>query len=64
MAANRHSEEQIMGIFLKAAIRIKVGDVCRKYGIIDATYYKQIELMCWVFSINATGLRLAEMFIG
>lgn len=35
----RFSEEQIIGVLKEAAAGAKVADICRKYGISDATYY-------------------------
>ena len=40
MTRKRHTEEQIISILKQASAGIKVGDVCREYGISDATYYK------------------------
>lgn len=35
----RFTEEQIIGILKEAEAGMKVAEVCRKYGISDATYY-------------------------
>lgn len=35
----RYSEEQIIGIVKEAEAGIAVAELCRKYGISDATYY-------------------------
>lgn len=35
----RFTEEQIIGILKEAEIGAKVAELCRKYGISDATYY-------------------------
>ncbi|GAC1568996.1 MAG: hypothetical protein NVS3B3_22910 [Aquirhabdus sp.] len=35
----RFTEEQIIGVLKEAESGAKVADVCRKYGIADATYY-------------------------
>ena len=40
MAGKRHNEEQIIGILKEVDAGMKVADVCRTYGISDATYYK------------------------
>lgn len=39
MTRKRFSEEQIIAILKEADAGAKVLDVCRKYGISDATYY-------------------------
>ena len=39
MKRTRHTEEQIVGILKEAEAGIGVSDLCRKYGISDATYY-------------------------
>ena len=36
---NRFTEEQIIGVLKEAEVGMKVAEVCRKYGIVDATYY-------------------------
>jgi putative transposase len=36
---NRFTEEQIIGVLKEAEAGMKVTEVCRKYGISDATYY-------------------------
>lgn len=40
MKRSQYSESQIVGILKEADAGVKVADVCRKYGISDATYYK------------------------
>lgn len=40
MRRSRFSETQIVGILKEADSGVAVKDVCRKYGISDATYYK------------------------
>lgn len=35
----RFTEEQIIGILKEAEAGLKVAELCRKYGISDATYY-------------------------
>jgi putative transposase len=40
MAQKRHSEEQIIRVLKEADAGMKVSEICRKYGISDATYYK------------------------
>lgn len=40
MKRSRFSEEQIIGILKEHAGGMRAADVCRKYGISDATFYK------------------------
>ena len=40
MKRSRFSEEQIIGILKEQEAGAKTADVCRKYGISDATFYK------------------------
>jgi putative transposase len=39
MKRNRYSEEQIVGILKEAEAGMSVAELCRKYGMSDATYY-------------------------
>jgi putative transposase len=39
MKPGRYSEEQIVRILNEGASGMKVADLCRKYGMSDATYY-------------------------
>jgi putative transposase len=39
MKKTRYSEEQIIGILKEAEAGIPIVELCRKYGISDATYY-------------------------
>lgn len=39
MKRSRFSETQIIGILKEADAGMKVREICRKYGISDATYY-------------------------
>ena len=39
MKRSRYSEEQIVGIIKEAEAGIPVAELCRKYGMSDATYY-------------------------
>ena len=40
MKRSQYSESQIVGILKEADSGVAVKEVCRKYGISDATYYK------------------------
>ena len=39
MKKTRYSEEQIIGILKEAEAGVPTTELCRKYGISDATYY-------------------------
>ena len=39
MKAKRYTEEQIIAVLKEAEAGAKVTDLCRKYGMSDATYY-------------------------
>jgi putative transposase len=39
MKKSKYSEEQIIGILKEAEAGIAGSEICRKYGISDATYY-------------------------
>jgi putative transposase len=39
MARKRYTEEQIIGVLREAEGGTKVAELCRKYGISEATYY-------------------------
>jgi putative transposase len=38
--AKRYTEEQIVAVLKEAEAGIKTGELCRKHGISDATFYK------------------------
>ena len=40
MARKRHTEEQIIKVLKAGEAGMKTADICREYGISDATYYK------------------------
>ena len=39
MVRRRYTEEQIIAVLREGEAGAKVGDLCRKYGMSDATYY-------------------------
>jgi len=40
MARKRHTEEQIIKVLKAGEAGMKTADICREFGISDATYYK------------------------
>jgi putative transposase len=39
MVRKKYTEEQIIAVLREGAAGAKIGELCRKYGISDATYY-------------------------
>jgi len=39
MVRKQYTEEQIIAVLKEADAGAKIGDLCRKYGMSDATYY-------------------------
>jgi putative transposase len=40
LANKKFTEEQIIGILREGEARAKIADLCRRYGVSDATYYR------------------------
>jgi transposase-like protein len=43
MKAKKYSEEQIIAVLKEGEAGAKVADLCRKYGMSDATYYNEVR---------------------
>ena len=57
----RFTEEQIIGILKEAEAGMKVAEVCRKYGISDATYYNWKSKFGGMSVSEARRLKALEM---
>ena len=57
----RFTEEQIIGIFKEAEAGLKVGELCRKHGISDATYYNWKSKFGGMSVSEAQRLRALEL---
>ena len=57
----RFTEEQIIGILKEAEAGLKVGELCRKHGISDATYYNWKSKFGGMSVSEAQRLRALEL---
>ena len=57
----RFTEEQIIGILKEAEAGLKVGELCRKHGISDATYYNWKSKFGGMSVSEAQRLKALEM---
>jgi putative transposase len=55
------TEEQIIGILKEAEAGLKVGELCRKHGISDATYYNWKSKFGGMSVSEAQRLRALEL---
>ena len=53
MKARQYTEEQIIAVLKEAEAGAKVGDLCRQYGMSDATYYN--------WKVKYAGLTVSEL---
>jgi putative transposase len=53
MVRKRYTEEQIMAVLKEGEAGAKLGDLCRKYGMSEATYYH--------WKTKYAGLTLSEL---
>ena len=57
----RFTEEQIIGVLKEAEAGMKVGELCRKHGISDATYYNWKSKFGGMSVSEAQRLRALEL---
>jgi putative transposase len=60
MKRSRFTDEQIIGILREQEAGAKTADVCRKYGISDATFYKYKAKFGGMEVAEAKKLRMLE----
>jgi putative transposase len=60
MKKNRYSEEQIVNILKEGEAGITVAELCRKYGMSDATYYNWKAKYAGMTSSDVKRLRQLE----
>lgn len=60
MRGKRFKEEQIIGILKEAEAGVKLADLCRKYGISDATFYNWKRKYAGLTVSEARRLRVLE----
>ncbi len=60
MRRSRFSEEQVIGFLKEHQAGLAVAELCRKYGISDATFYKWRSKYCGLEVSEAQRLRSLE----
>jgi putative transposase len=56
--ARQYTEEQIIAVLKEGEAEAKVADLCRKYGMSDATYYNwKAKYAGLTVSVNLKGLK-------
>ena len=61
MRKSRYSEEQIIGMLREHDAGVSTKEVCRKYGISDATFYKYKAKFGGMSVSDAQRLKLLEL---